>query len=126
MFSGMSAVCPKCGVAVVPGYVKCPKCQAPLPAARAPSKVIPGGTAVSGGGLPILPLIVGGAVAVAIVLVFALRKDKANASTTEPVLDAPIAEEQPGTPAGDPTAPTADPTQPTGSAAPDPTDAVRA
>ncbi len=27
----MSAVCPACGVAVVPGYAKCPRCQTPLP-----------------------------------------------------------------------------------------------
>jgi len=27
----MSAVCPACGVAVVPGYAKCPKCHKPLP-----------------------------------------------------------------------------------------------
>lgn len=27
----MSAVCPACGVAVVPGYAKCPRCQKPLP-----------------------------------------------------------------------------------------------
>jgi hypothetical protein len=123
----MSAVCPKCGVAVVPGYVKCPKCQAPLPAARTQSKVSPGGTAISSGGLPILPLLVGGGVAVAIVLLFALRKDKASASTTEPVLDAPAAEDQPGAqPTGDPTALPTEPTQPTGSAAPDPTEAASA
>jgi hypothetical protein len=77
--------------------------------------------------LPILPLIVGGGVAVAIVLVFALRKDKASASTTESVLDAPTAEDQPGTqPAGDPTAPPGDPTQPTGSAPADPAAAASA
>ncbi|MBA2543486.1 MAG: hypothetical protein H0V17_27840 [Deltaproteobacteria bacterium] len=26
----MSAVCPACGVAIVPGYAKCPKCHKPL------------------------------------------------------------------------------------------------
>ena len=39
-------VCPKCGVAVVPGYVKCPKCQAPLPRRAARVTIDPGGTAV--------------------------------------------------------------------------------
>ena len=45
----MSAVCPKCGVAVVPGYVKCPKCQAALPKLRAPTMAA-GGTSSSSGG----------------------------------------------------------------------------
>lgn len=40
----MSApVCPACGVAVVPGYVRCPKCHKPLP--RRPA-AIEGGTAL--------------------------------------------------------------------------------
>ncbi len=38
-----AAVCPACGVAVVPGYVRCPKCRKPLP--RRPA-AIEGGTAV--------------------------------------------------------------------------------
>src|ERR1700733_13576017 len=38
-------VCPACGVAVVPGYVKCPKCHAALPYRRAGSMSI-GGTTV--------------------------------------------------------------------------------
>lgn len=45
----MSAVCPVCGVAVVPGYVKCPKCHAPLPAfarTRSRGTIDPGGTAL--------------------------------------------------------------------------------
>ena len=40
------AVCPSCGVAVTPGYVRCPKCRKPLPRARASSTVVEGGTAV--------------------------------------------------------------------------------
>lgn len=44
------AVCPACGVAVVPGYVRCPKCHKPLPApARRITKVAEGGTAVASG-----------------------------------------------------------------------------
>lgn len=38
------AVCPSCGVAVVPGYVRCPKCHKPLPRRR--STQVEGGTAV--------------------------------------------------------------------------------
>lgn len=37
--------CPACGVAVTPGYVRCPKCRKPLPR-RAAGKVAQGGTAV--------------------------------------------------------------------------------
>ena len=43
----MSEVCPKCGVAVVPGYVKCPKCHAALPRRRPRITVDPGGTALA-------------------------------------------------------------------------------
>lgn len=38
-------VCPGCGLAVVPGYVRCPKCHKPLPR-RAGASAIVGGTAV--------------------------------------------------------------------------------
>jgi hypothetical protein len=38
------AVCPSCGVAVVPGYVRCPKCHKPLPGRIATH--LEGGTAV--------------------------------------------------------------------------------
>ncbi|MGE5186947.1 MAG: hypothetical protein ACM31C_33075 [Acidobacteriota bacterium] len=41
--SGM--VCPACGVAVTPGYVRCPKCKKPLPR-RATTSAAQGGTAV--------------------------------------------------------------------------------
>lgn len=37
--------CPSCGVAVTPGYVRCPKCKKPLPR-LATSKAAVGGTAV--------------------------------------------------------------------------------
>jgi len=38
------AVCPACGVAVMPGYVRCPKCRKPLP--RRQQSGVQGGTAV--------------------------------------------------------------------------------
>jgi hypothetical protein len=41
------AVCPACGVAVVPGYVKCPKCHRPLPRFARNSISPVGGTVVS-------------------------------------------------------------------------------
>ena len=48
-YQPVRAVCPACGVAVVPGYVKCPKCHAGLPLAGGRTKRMtgdPGGTAV--------------------------------------------------------------------------------
>ena len=121
------AVCPKCGVTVVPGYVRCPKCQSPLPVhARAIANM--GGTAVGGGrGVPVIPLVVGGAMALGIVLLFALRKDRpAVADTVED--DASVEVEESGSAQVriDPTAMPSDPPPPQGSADPDPTEAVGA
>jgi hypothetical protein len=72
----MSTVCPACGVAVVPGYVRCPRCHAGLPAGFGRVKrttVDPGGTAVPQRRLPIATLAVVLGVAVAIMVVFGLR-----------------------------------------------------
>lgn len=82
----MSATCPACGVAVVPGYVRCPKCQAPLPKTkRVPT--VAGGTAVPGRA-PIVPLLVGGVLVVfGVVLFFVLRDDPKPADKPEPVVD---------------------------------------
>ena len=68
----MSAVCPACGVAVVPGYVRCPRCHAALPygAHGKRTTVDPGGTAVARRGFPISAVLVGLGVAGAIILVF--------------------------------------------------------
>lgn len=122
------AVCPKCGVAVVPGYVKCPKCHAPLPT-RARAITNMGGTSVDGGGgLPVIPLLVGGAVVLAIVLVLALRKDKAAVATDVPE-DALLEPEQAGpAPAHvvEPAEIPSDPGPAQGSAAPDSSAAVAA
>jgi len=86
------ASCPSCGVAVVPGYVKCPKCGNPLPAfARTKSNTFGagGGTAVgergSGSRLSLF-IALGASVAVAVVLVLVLggRGGSKTASTTTP------------------------------------------
>jgi len=72
----MSAVCPACGVAVVPGYVRCPKCHASLPVGLGRIKrttLDPGGTAVPQRGFPISAVLIALGVAVAIILVFGLR-----------------------------------------------------
>lgn len=61
-----STECPKCGVPITPGYVRCPKCRAKMPS-RAPSSVTAGGLALpeseSGGflwGLLAIVALVGG------------------------------------------------------------------
>ena len=72
----MSTVCPACGVAVVPGYVRCPKCHAALPAGLGRIKrttVDPGGTAVPQRRFPIGALAIALGAAIAIILVFGLR-----------------------------------------------------
>src|SRR5207253_4548967 len=66
------AVCPKCGVPVTPGYVRCPKCRAPQP--RRATTIAPGGTAVDSMPFPVVPVaIVGGVVVAMVVAYFALR-----------------------------------------------------
>ncbi len=84
------AVCPSCGIAVVPGYVRCPKCQQPLPRHRAPG--IEGGTAVATPRRsPLLAIIGIALVAIAFVVYFGLRssskppaKPAAPAAVNEP------------------------------------------
>jgi hypothetical protein len=71
----MSTVCPACGVAVVPGYVRCPKCHAGLTVGHGRVKrttVDPGGTAVPQRRFPISALLIALGVAVAIILAFGL------------------------------------------------------
>ncbi len=115
------ASCPSCGVAVVPGYVKCPKCGNPLPAfARTKSNTFGsgGGTAVtdgSGSGSRVnLMIVLAASVGIAIVLVVVLGGrggSKTASTTTTPTTEEP---DEPTTQA--PTAqldePTLTPTQP--------------
>src|SRR4051812_15534582 len=75
------AVCPACGVPVVPGYVRCPKCRAALPSVRfrrAGNTIDPGGTTVPGAAsrFPIILVIIGGLVGIAIVAYLGLRGGK--------------------------------------------------
>lgn len=97
----MSATCPACGVPVVPGYVRCPKCQRALPQARV--RTIAGGTAVEGGGgLPILPLAGGAIVVLGIILYFVLGKsDAAKPANPDPATttaEEPVAADVPSDP----------------------------
>lgn len=102
----MSTVCPACGVAVVPGYVRCPKCHSGLPISLGRAKrttVEPGGTAVSQRGFPITAVLVAVGVTVAIILVFGLRgtsKKAQPAPATPPQpIEAVAVNPQPQTPA---------------------------
>lgn len=119
----MSAVCPKCGVAVVPGYVKCPKCQTMLPQRRAATVAAPGGTSLGGGGVSLGTILVGVAVLGIGIAAFALSggSDRPAAAETP----APVA--TPEAPAVRPVAePDEVPAQPVAPpVANDPTTAVR-
>jgi len=90
----MNAVCPACGVAVVPGYVKCPKCHAGLPFASGRSKrttADPGGTAVAPRGFPMSALLAAVGVAAAVILVFGLRGGSKPTAAEPATLPGPMA-----------------------------------
>jgi hypothetical protein len=80
----MSAVCPACGVSVVPGYVRCPRCHRGLPRIRRTTGD-PGGTAVVQRGFPWIPVVIAVGVAAAVILAFGLRR------SSKPVAEAPAA-----------------------------------
>lgn len=123
------ASCPSCGVAVVPGYVKCPKCGTPLPAlARTRSNTFGsgGGTAVADGGgsgsRSALMLALGAGAAIAIVLVIVLggggggaskTPDTTTTTTTATATDDDV-DDSTGPAGTQPDEPTTAPSQPTG------------
>lgn len=76
----MSAVCPSCQVALVPGYVRCPKCHAALAAPRSKrSTNDPGGTALEDRAFPTVPVLGAVAVAAVVIAVFAFGGSGASA-----------------------------------------------
>lgn len=79
-------VCPGCGVAVVPGYVRCPKCHKPLPQRPA---AVEGGTALEQSSRA--PAIAAIAAAVLIgggtIAYFAMRGDDAKPEAPPPVAE---------------------------------------
>lgn len=85
------AVCPSCGVAVVPGYVRCPKCHKPLPRRVA----MEGGTAVqtSASKAPLIAVVAAVVVGIAVLAFWSTRSsDKRPAAATpvtEPAQPAP-------------------------------------
>ncbi|MEO6774122.1 MAG: hypothetical protein ABI467_14075 [Kofleriaceae bacterium] len=76
------ATCPACGVAVVPGYVKCPKCHRPLPRYQRNSVSPVGGTAVetpASKASPLFALLIAVVVGGGIIAYFVHRKHEASA-----------------------------------------------
>lgn len=83
----MNAVCPACGVAVVPGYVRCPRCHAGLPQGAGRTRhtaAAPGGTTVARGGFPVSAVLVAVGMAAAIILGFGLRGGGKPAAAVPP------------------------------------------
>ena len=97
-----SSVCPACRVAVVPGYVRCPKCHSPLPRFVRNSGSPVGGTAVKiAGGSPLIAVAVGVAIAVGFITYFSLRKRHAAPAAAEPHTVAnTVAPDEPNAPNG--------------------------
>jgi|SRR5580704_11257681 hypothetical protein len=95
------AVCPACGVAVVPGYVRCPKCHRALPRfARNTASPVGGTTLVTKRGSPIVAVAIAVIVGGGFIAFFALRGSKASHAAA-----APAPEETLPLPAVVPTAP---------------------
>lgn len=89
----MSSVCPACGVAVVPGYVRCPRCHAGLPLGAGRTKrttADPGGTAVVRRGFPISAVVIAVGVAAAIILVFGVGRGSRRVAPGPAALPAPV------------------------------------
>ncbi len=91
----MSSVCPGCGVAVVPGYVRCPKCHTSLSASTTTGRIRridEGGTAMPDRSFPLVPVLLGLAVLVAMILVFGTRGSKARTAVeAAPTIPEPVA-----------------------------------
>lgn len=91
----MAAVCPACGVAVVPGYVRCPKCHTTLPSyarnRRGGPTIDPGGTAMAPEArrVPVGAIVMAVIAAAVVIAVFALRHSEASRPAAPPPSDTP-------------------------------------
>jgi hypothetical protein len=75
------AVCPACGVAVVPGYVRCPKCHRALPRfGRSSSSPVGGTSLVKGSSSPTLAIVAAIVIGGGIIGYFAFRGGKKHAT----------------------------------------------
>jgi hypothetical protein len=80
------AVCPACGVAVVPGYVRCPKCHRPLPRFARNTASPVGGTTLGTAkrGSPIVAIAIAVIVGGGFIAFFALRGSKTSHAAAAP------------------------------------------
>jgi len=110
-------VCPKCGVAIVPGYVRCPKCHFVLPPVRRPrSSIAPSGTAVEERRAPIAAIVMGlAALGVVVAAYFLFRGGGPKPEQPPPVSDQPPAMPSSPSPGPSPT-PTPNPSAPSAQA----------
>ena len=111
------AVCPACGVAVVPGYVRCPKCHRPLPRFSRNSSSPVGGTALPQPkqGSPLLALAVAVLVGGGFIAFFALRGGTPSHAAPAPAPPpAPTATPAPTAPVAPPSEAVVAPTVPDG------------
>jgi hypothetical protein len=107
------AVCPSCGVAVVPGYVRCPKCKKALP--RRPGTHMEGGTAVEEKNRgPLLAIIAAAVIGTGLIIYLGVRStDKPKpAPTVAPAQPAETTAADTAPAAPEPTETTAQPTGP--------------
>lgn len=86
-------ICPACGVAVVPGYARCPKCHAALPRRLATN--VEGGTAVPETRRrgPLAAIVAAGIVGLGLILWLGLR----HGHTDRPIVKPAVAPVQPTT-----------------------------
>jgi hypothetical protein len=86
-------ICPACGVAVVPGYARCPKCHAALPRRLATN--VEGGTAVPETRRrgPLVGILAAGVVGLGLILWLGLR----HGHTEKPIVKPAVAPAQPTT-----------------------------
>ena len=111
-------VCPKCGVAVVPGYVRCPKCHFVMPARRSRNSIAPSGTAVEDRRSPVAAIVMAvAALGVVLAAYFLFRGSAAKPNEPPRISDQPPALPESPTPSPSPgpspsAAPTSAPTGP--------------
>lgn len=75
--------CPACGVPVVPGYARCPKCHAALPRRLATN--VTGGTALSETRrVPLAAIVAAGVVGLGLILWLGLRHGSSSAPAAKP------------------------------------------
>ena len=111
-------MCPSCGVAVLPGYARCPKCRKPLPRRK---QTVMGGTAVETTNKGPMMIVLGVLIIGAIVITYLGLRDGSKTSAAPPVA---TPTQQPDTTAPDDEDTTVpdqpDTTRPNQPAAPDP------